>query len=66
MTDLFYAALNATIDDAEKASPVKPVIVQQCWLCRGSGWASDNDGNLTGSCTQCAGRGMIASDGGEA
>ena len=69
MTDLFYSALHSALDAIAKPAPVKPVEVAQCYLCHGSGiYAQDtfDGGCVSHRCTNCSGRGYVASEGGEA
>lgn len=49
--------------------PVRPVVVTECWRCNGSGWyvRDTRDGSTTPAtrCAFCAGRGRVATEGGE-
>lgn len=76
--NLFFDAMNKLVDESEKRMDdagitkpvVPPVVVITCPLCKGDGWretSMDDTGIGRGHpCSYCAGKGRIATEGGEA
>lgn len=54
---------------AHGPEPVRPVVVKTCWLCFGTGYYSRDypDGRcVSEACSNCRGRGRVATESGEA
>lgn len=72
----FYDAMHKVMEGAEKRMDeagipkARPVRVVECHVCQGTGWIEThmNDVGIGSGhdCAYCAGRGRIATEGGEA